>query len=248
MKSFFRFLAYLYDWLIAVPILWTLTVLTALVTTVMAPFVRNPEIINKPAQIWSRIVCYGFLTKVSVEGRENIQEKKSYVFVANHQSWFDIWIIYGWLNRPFCWVMKKELRKIPFVGKACESVGHIFMDRSNSIAAKKCLEKAAKRLEKDNISVVVFPEGTRTKDGTVGIFKRGAFSIASDLKLPVVPITIEGAFERMPRNKFRVTPGRMRMKIHPPIEIDHELNDKEMRELANKARETVIGGLFQNKI
>ena len=113
--------------------------------------------------------------------------------------------------------MKKELRRIPFVGKACVSAGHIFIDRSNSVRAKQSIEKAEERL-RNGSSVVIFPEGTRTRTGKLMRFKRGAFAIAADLHLPVVPITIKGAFEVMPTDSWYIKPGVIEMIVHPPVD------------------------------
>ncbi len=112
--------------------------------------------------------------------------------------------------------MKKSLRKLPFVGKACESAGHIFVDRTGP---KKVLEtiKQAKESLKDGVSLVVFPEGARTFTGKMGKFKKGAFQLADDLQLPVVPVTIEGSFEILPRTGKWVHRHKMILTIHKPI-------------------------------
>jgi 1-acyl-sn-glycerol-3-phosphate acyltransferase len=132
--------------------------------------------------------------------------------------------------------MKKEIRKIPFVGKACESAGHILIDRSSPVKAQKSIIKAKEKLSK-GACIVVFPEGTRTKDGSVGRFKKGAFSIAADLQLPVVPITIKGAYEVLPYNKMYVKPGIIEMKIHKPIDTTNITHDNliEVMELSHNA-------------
>ena len=120
--------------------------------------------------------------------------------------------------------MKSELRKIPLVGKACESAGHVFIDRTNAIAAKRSLEKAESQL-KNGVSLVVFPEGTRTKTGEMGVFKRGAFRVATDLFLPIVPVTIRGSFERLHPNTLHIIPGTIELIIHEPIEVAPFLPD-----------------------
>lgn len=122
-------------------------------------------------KIWSQLICVFLLIPVKVRGREKIHKHTSYVFVPNHQGAFDIFLIYGFLGRNFKWMMKKSLRKLPFVGKACESAGHIFVDRSGP---KKVLEtiRQAKASLKDGVSLVVFPEGARTFTGHMGYFKK----------------------------------------------------------------------------
>lgn len=114
--------------------------------------------------------------------------------------------------------MKAELRQIPLVGKACESVGHIFMDRSNPVAARKSLERAESQLT-NGISVVIFPEGTRTYTGKMMKFKKGAFRLATELQLPIAPLTIRGSFDRLKRNTFMVSPGVIELIFHAPVDV-----------------------------
>lgn len=151
-----------------------------------------------------------------MKGRENIDKNVSYVFVANHQGAFDIWAIYGYLNHQFKWLMKKSLEKIPLVGYSCKKAGHVFVDDSNIAGIKETIAEAEKRL-KNGMSVVIFPEGSRSWDGKMIPFKRGAFMLAGEFKLPVVPITIDGSFKAMPRTTFNVTPTTITVTIHKPI-------------------------------
>jgi 1-acyl-sn-glycerol-3-phosphate acyltransferase len=154
-----------------------------------------------------------------VTGKEHVNPKQSYVFVANHQSALDVFAVYGWLPNNFKWMMKKELRKIPFVGTACAVAGHIFVDRSNPRAALQSVELVKKELV-DGISTVIFPEGTRTKTGEMGRFKQGAFKIAMDLKLPVVPLSLSGFYDAMPSGKAFVNPhARVHLHIGEPVDL-----------------------------
>lgn len=129
---------------------------------------------------------------------------------------FDIFLIYGFLGRNFKWMMKKSLRKIPFVGKACESAGHIFVERGNPKKMVAMMRKAEASL-KDGVSLVVFPEGARTFTGHMGYFKRGAFQLADDLQLAVVPVTIDGSFEILPRTGKWIHRHSLTLTIHEPI-------------------------------
>ena len=153
---------------------------------------------------------------VKVTGKEHIKPGQSYIFVANHQSMLDVWIIYGWLPVIFKWLMKAELRKVPFVGSACKAAGHVFVDRSSPMAAKKSLEEVEKALT-NGICTVIFPEGTRTLNGEVGRFKRGAFQIALELNLPIIPISLSGCYEAMNRKAKYVTWNPIHMHIGEPI-------------------------------
>lgn len=228
----------IYQYLIAFPILLVITILTAILTIIITPFGANTVVAYFPARFWSRAICALLFVKVEISGLEHIDKKQSCVFVCNHQSMFDVFVIYGWLPVFFKWVMKAELRRIPFVGKACEAAGHIFLNRSNPKAIQRSLEKAEKQL-KNGVSVVIFPEGTRTYDGSVKKFKRGAFMIATDLKLPVIPITIDGAFERLKRNSAYVHPGIIRVTVHPAVQIESYLPDKQ-QQLADDCHDIVV--------
>lgn len=231
----------LYQWLVALPILIILTILTAVFTIILSPVFPNAQFSYFPARWWGRFFCYLLFIKVKITGLEKLDPKKSYVIAANHQSIYDIFVVYGWLPMIFKWVMKAELRKIPLVGKACESAGHIFIDRKNPVAAKKSLDKAEAQL-RNGVSVVVFPEGTRTYTGQMGKFKKGAFRMATDLHLPIVPVTLRGCFERLPRNGFIITPGTIEMIVHEPVEVEGYEHEKQP-ELMQKLHDIIESAL-----
>lgn len=216
MNKVCRFFFSIYQWVITGPILLVLTILTALVTMIGSTLGNRDFWGYWPAHYWSRAVFMLWFVRLKVRGRENIDPHTSYVFVANHQGAFDIWTIYGYLNHNFKWLMKKSLEKVPFVGKACKSAGHVFVDDSNPRAVRQTISESEERL-RGGMSVVIFPEGSRTWDGRLRPFKRGAFMLAGEFRLPVVPVTIDGAFERMPRTTYSVTPGTINLTIHKPI-------------------------------
>jgi 1-acyl-sn-glycerol-3-phosphate acyltransferase len=151
-----------------------------------------------PGHWWARIFLKLLLIPVKVEGREQLEKDQSYVFVANHQGAFDIFLIYGYLNRNFKWMMKHQLRNMPFIGYACEKSHQIFVDKRGPKKIKASYD-AARNTLKDGISLTVFPEGARTFTGHMARFRRGAFALADELQLPVVPLTINGSFDVMPR-------------------------------------------------
>ena len=213
-----RYTYYIYQLIVVLPLFLISTILTALTTIIGCTFGSGHFWGYHPGKLWSRFTIRTLLLPVKVEGRENIERGQSYVFVANHQGAFDIFLIYGFLGRNFKWMMKQSLRKIPLVGKACEAAHHVFVDRSGPSKIKESYEKARGEL-KDGMSLVVFPEGSRTLTGELGVFRRGAFMIADELQLPVVPLTINGSFHVMPRQRdgrfIRWHP--LRLTIHHPI-------------------------------
>jgi 1-acyl-sn-glycerol-3-phosphate acyltransferase len=176
---------------------------------------------------------------VKVEGRENIKPDTSYIVLTNHQSSYDIFLIYGWLGIDIKWMMKKELARIPGLGFGSKKVGHIFLDRSNSRAALESLNEAKRRLV-NGISVVVFPEWTRSTTGKLGPFKRGAFKLATDLGLPILPVTIIGTNKILPVDSLNILPGKVKMVIHPEISISgfteaniHDLMEKTRKQISS---------------
>ena len=206
-----------YQLFIALPIIFVATVLTSLIT-ILGGFINAHVFGYYPGRIWSKVVLRVLLLPIHVEGREHLHPCQSYVFVANHQGPVDIFLIYGYLGRNFKWMMKKALRKMPLVGVACEKARHIFVDKSGPKAIKETIDKARATLQ-NGTSLVVFPEGSRTFTGHMGLFRKGAFQLADDLQLPVVPVTIDGSFDVLTRmagfNFVHWHP--LRLVIHEPI-------------------------------
>ncbi len=207
---------FFYQWLIFFPLFFIATILTALITIIGSFIGGNRFWGFYPASLWSRFTCRLALIRIKVAKNKNLDKKSSYVFVANHQGAFDIFLIYGYLGYNFRWMMKESLRKIPLIGAACASAGHIFIDRTSRRGIVLSLRQAKERLT-NGISTVIFPEGSRTKDGNMHEFKKGAFQIAFDLKLPIVPLTIEGSYDIMRIGSCQLNPGKMKLTIHDPI-------------------------------
>ena len=214
-----KYLYRTYQLLIAAPLLIITTVLTTLSTTIGSTIASAHFWGYWPGRIWSRWFMRILLLPVHIEGHERLDRKTSYVFVANHQGAFDIFLIYGYLGRNFKWMMKRELRKAPLVGQACESAGHIFVDKSGPKAIQHTHDRARQVLQ-GGTSLVVFPEGERTLIGEMGPFFRGAYQLADELQMPVVPITINGSYhvlcrKRGPINFVNWHP--LSLTIHDPI-------------------------------
>lgn len=222
-----------YVWLILAPLVVVLTLFFGFATVIGAALV-NPNWASRVfAVTWAR--CLAFLTPMRVEvvGEENISSDRSYIMASNHQSMYDILVIYGWLDLDLKWVMKKELRKVPGLGIGCEKAGHIFVDRRNPKKAREAINQALKQLG-DGIGILFFPEGTRSSSGKLLPFKKGAFRTAIEQQIPVLPITLEGTRDINPNKTFYVFPGTARMTIHPAIET----NGLEITDLDALSRET----------
>jgi 1-acyl-sn-glycerol-3-phosphate acyltransferase len=230
-----------YAWLIFVPVSIILTLLFSALTIIASALINSSFAGSTFPVIWARIV--GRLTPmaVTIKGAENADRHRSYVVVCNHQSQWDILLVYGWLNLNLKWVMKKELRKIPGLGLGCEKAGHIFVDRSNPRAARTAVMEALQRLG-DGVGILFFAEGTRSPDGRLLPFKKGAFRLAIEQQLPVLPVTVSGTRDILPARTLRLFPGRGTLTIHAPLETAG-LSLDEVDELMLKSREAINSAL-----
>jgi 1-acyl-sn-glycerol-3-phosphate acyltransferase len=172
---------------------------------------------HKIAHIWAKILLILTNTRVKVVGEDNIISQKPYIFMANHQSDFDILILLAHVPGQFRWIVKKELFHIPLFGPAMRKAGYIEMDRQNHKSALRSIEKAARKI-RDGKSVMSFPEGTRSKDGKIEPFKQGMFYLAIKAGVPIIPISIVGANYIMPKRSLRINPGKITLVIGNPIE------------------------------
>ena len=253
MKYLIKILYRIYQLVIGLPLLVILTIVTALEVGIGTTIGNGHFWGYFPGHWWGKLILRLFLIPVKVEGREHLEKEQSYVFVANHQGSFDIFLIYGHLGRNFKWMMKQQLRKIPFVGYACEKSHQIFVDKRGPSKIRKTYEDAREIL-KEGYSVTVFPEGARTFTGHMAHFRKGAFALADELQLPVVPLTINGSFDILPRMKgFNfINWHPMTLTIHQaiyPIGQGPENADATMRQAYDSvmsALETKYQGFVEN--
>lgn len=240
MKKIGHILYQPYKLLVFTPLMLVLTAVFASLAVILSVVVNQRVGSYVGGSIWSRII--GFITPmfVRVKGRENIKKKQSYIIISNHQSAWDIFLLYGWLGMDFRWIMKKELRKVFAVGYACEKVGHIFIDRSSPKAAFKSLEEAKYKLV-DGTSVIIFPEGTRTGSNNMRGFKRGAFKMAYDLGLPILPVSIVDTHKIFGDGFYNLHPGKVKLNVHHPIQVE-DYQGKET-ELMNLVHDTIKSGI-----
>ncbi|MBD5378693.1 MAG: 1-acyl-sn-glycerol-3-phosphate acyltransferase [Bacteroides sp.] len=232
----------IYQICFALPVLIVLTIITALITAAGSIFINGRWWGYYPAHYWAKMWCILMFVRVKVTGRENITKGRSYVFIANHQGAYDIFSIYGYLNHNFKWMMKVGLRRIPFVGYACQKAGHIFVDSSSSAALLHTLHGAENCL-KEGDSLVIFPEGSRTFTGKMGRFKRGAYQLAREFCLQLVPVTIDGAFHILPRTKLLPRYGTVKLTIHKPV--DPPQPDQDLQPVMKETFAIIESGLPQ---
>lgn len=234
-----------YKFLVVVPMLAVSTAFMGSLAVALSTIMDARRAGQITGAKWARFNGKVTPMKVETSGRENINPSQSYVICCNHQSQYDIFVLYGWLGIDFRWVMKQELRKIWFLGLACEKLGHIFIDRSDTEKALESIN-AAKEKVVNGTSVLFFPEGTRSREGKMLSFKKGAFQMALDLNLPVLPVTIIGTKEILPSDTMDLRPGNARLIIHKPI--DTSIYKKEtLPELMKKTKAVIQCGLDEKR-
>ncbi|MCR4993780.1 MAG: 1-acyl-sn-glycerol-3-phosphate acyltransferase [Bacteroidales bacterium] len=239
-----KFLYRIYQLFIAAPILLVLTLFTAICTIIGCTLFNAEWWSYYPGRVWSWLFVRILLLPVHIEGSELMDKQQSYVIIPNHQGAFDIFLIYGFLHRHFKWMMKEELRQIPLVGKACESAGFIFVDQHGGPKKMKAMHDRARAILQGGVSLVIFPEGARTWDGRMRRFKRGAFQLADELQLPLLPVTINGSFEVLPRSRgFNfVNWHPLSLTIHPAIPPQGQGTEAE-RDVMQKAYDIIESAL-----
>ena len=201
--------------------------LCGIIVIAIAPLHSKRDIFHRIAQSYSKFVLRLLDISVEVTGTEHLKPGNAYVYVANHASLFDIpAAIHGIPDRIHI-VYKKELERIPLFGWGLKlGRTYIPIDRGKGAEAAKSLEEAAQKI-REGASVLLFAEGTRTKDGKLQPFKRGAFNLAVRAGVPVVPLTINGSYSVLPRKTLRVRPGRISLVLDRPIDVSRWQDGKE---------------------
>lgn len=233
----------LYKYLVYMPFVAIWTVANFLGVVVVAPF--SARLASRWfGGMWGRGLLRAIPGALKVRAASSFDPQKSYVIASNHLSLIDIPVLYGWLDLDLKWVMKKEVRNIPVIGLGCALLGHIFIDRANREAAIETLEAFRSSLA-PGTSVLFFPEGTRSRDGELHAFKMGAFHMARDLGLPILPVTIRGTEAILPPDGIDLHPGRAEIIIHPPIS-QAQINSTSAEALRDMTREIIAAPLRHN--
>lgn len=179
-------------------------------------------------RIWGRILCRVANIRVQVEGKENIDPSRTYIFVGNHASMTDIMSFSGYISHDFRWIAKKELFAIPLFGPAMRAADFISIDRSHGRHAVKSLNAAAERIAEGS-SVILFPEGTRSPDGRQRSFKTGAIMLAIKAGVDVVPVGFNGTYQALPKGKLLPQSGDVVLRIGTPLSTkEFKAKDKQM--------------------
>jgi len=201
--------------------------------------------VHKVANLWARVLLFLCATRVEVIGGQNILHTRPQVLMANHQSDFDILITLAYVPGQFRWIAKKELFTIPVFGQAMRSAGYIEIDRQNHEKAMQSMDLAALRIRQGK-SVMTFPEGTRSRNGEIKTFKPGTFYLAIQSGAPIVPISIIGSGDIMPKRSLRIRPGKIRLVIDKPIDTKN-YTPENRQELINRVRQVIIRNYENHK-
>ncbi len=219
------------------------TLVLGIIAIVLSFFDSSGNIGCNLGKLWSRINLFLSGVRVSVKGLDNLDPNQSYIVMSNHQSYYDVFAIMASLPLQMRWVMKSELRKIPFFGFACERIGTISIDRGESAKARQTLNAAIEKI-KAGASIVIFPEGTRSTDNNLLPFKKGGFVLAIASAVPILPVSVRGGKDIMPKGAgLKMRPGFMEVVVHKPVSTrEYSLETKE--QLMERVRDIIQSGVI----
>ena len=213
----------------------SVTFAVSVVVIILTAVLRRPaSSCDSLGRNWARAVTWIGGVKVRREGGENLDPAASYVFASNHSSQYDIPVLQGHLGHSFRWLAKKELFRIPVWGRALRAAGYVPIDRSHGRAALKSLAEAAARVA-SGTSVMIFPEGTRSADGTLQDFKAGGFVLAIKAGVPIVPVALIGTYDILPKGRLPGRGGDVVLRIGSPVSV-RDYVPRQKQDLADRIR------------
>ena len=222
------------------------TIAFCLWAVILSFFDRDGSLVHRRCAVpWAKTILFICGVKLDVAGGEYIRKETPCIYMANHQSYFDIFALLAGLPVDFKFILKKELMKIPILGTAMKRAGYISLDRGDSRKAIVSVNLAAERI-RNGASVLIFPEGTRSEDGVVGEFKKGGFHLALKSGCGVVPVAINKSRDVVPKGSLKVNRGVIYLRIGQVIPVT-EYGKRDMNPLMERVREEVIH-MMQEKI
>jgi len=225
--------------LFLIPSIAVYTIVLGVLSIGSSYFDRRGYFAHGCARLWSWLILATTGVEVEVRGLERLERGKTYVFVSNHQSIYDIPVLFWWLPFQLRIIAKESLGRFPMLGPHLKRTGHMLVDRSRP--DRRGVFGWASALTSRGLSLIVFPEGTRSPDGRVGIFKGGSFYLAMQAGLPIVPLSVVGSRHVMRKGQLTTRPGRVVLTVHEPIATvaDPDPPTREVRALANQVRAIV---------
>jgi 1-acyl-sn-glycerol-3-phosphate acyltransferase len=207
-------------------------------------FTRTGNPVHLVARLWARSILFVSRIKVTVNGLSNVDPSKSFIYMSNHQSNFDIPVLLAYIPGQFRWLAKAELFKIPIFGHGMRGAGYISIDRFNRDSAFQSIDQAAKKI-RDGVSVMIFPEGTRSKDGRIRPFKKGGFIMALNSGVPIVPVVVRGTWPIMSKDSLRINRGNVYLDIKQPIDTHGYTRDNKQL-LIDRVRAVICEGFKED--
>ena len=220
-----------------------ITVFFAIFAIIFSLIDRSGKVYNLLGKWWAKILLWIAGVRVETIGLENVNKGENYIYVANHLSNIDIPVVMANLPGQLRIVFKKELAKIPIFGWQLRTGPYILIDRQNPTRAIKSLEIAKKKIQK-GVSVLLFAEGTRSIDGNIQQFKRGAFTLATRSGKQIVPLTIKGTYEILPKKALEIKPGKVKLIIDKPINHYSSTDKKFELDLMDRVRNIIINNYY----
>ncbi len=221
-----------------------MTLVLSILGVLRAPFDASGDATLGLARLWAHLILVFSGVKVTVTSRTKLERDQPYVFMANHQSSADIWAVLVAVPVRLRFIAKKQLGRIPFLGWGMQAARFIFIDRTNAQAARRSIDEAKKRI-RGGESVVLFPEGTRSRDGVLLPFKRGGFHLALDSEVPIVPIALVGTRAVMPKGALFVRARPVTVLIGEPI-VTLGLTAADRHQLASRVRDAIAAMLREH--
>jgi 1-acyl-sn-glycerol-3-phosphate acyltransferase len=216
------------------------TILFGTYGIVLALFGASPRFVHFNCAVpWAKVILKVCGVKVSVEGLEKIPKDAATIFMVNHLSYFDIFVLLARLPVDFKFIVKQELMRIPILGHAMKRAGYIGIEREDPRKALKSMQKAAERI-RNGASVLIFPEGTRSPDGTLQSFKPGGFHLTLKSGCDIVPVTIIGSRGIVPKGSWSINKGSIRLIVGQPIPIQG-YSKRNMGEMMERVRSAMVG-------
>jgi len=207
-----------------------LTFVLSLTAVVVRLFDPSGNLSHKVSALWCRLLCEWNGVEVTLEGMENVDREHPQIFLANHQGYFDIFALSGYLPVQIRCVAKASLFKVPFLGWAMRASDYVSVARDDRKNAYKAFLASLEKV-KSGASIIIFPEGTRSKDGSIGPFKKGSGLLATRSGAPVIPTTLIGSYDIIQKGSAWIKPGRVKIILSPPIKMDSKSDDKGEGEL-----------------
>ncbi len=227
-------------------VLYSHSILFSLLAILMSFFDRSGKLGHFYCSVpWAKVILWICGVKVNVKGLENVDSEVPRVYVTNHQSYFDIFALFAYLPVNFRFVLKQELIRIPLFGLAAKSLGHVALDRTDPRKAVKSMDEAAEKMKR-GISMLIFPEGTRSEDGRLQPFKNGGFRLALKAGFDIVPVAIINSRHIMTKGKLRINKGTFGLNIGKPISIK-EYSKKDVDRLMKVVRDDIMSQMGEEE-